>query len=276
VRFDTTGKVSLDHIYGQPDPRAYFGTLRSLEYGIPELAKPYFADLIRKFQKTRANRPVTVLDLGCSYGINAALLKYGVTMEELYGRYAGAHAQELDRDTLLARDRALVRLRAGHNAAGDRIIGLDSSEPALRYALDAGFLDDAVCADLENGELTDPQRRVLAGGDLVTSTGCIGYIGASTIGQVAVAATNAAGQLPWMAHFVLRMVPFEPVAECLDGLGYETVRADRLFRQRRFVSQAEQSKVLDTLGGAGIDARGLEERGWFYAQLFVSRPRGEY
>jgi hypothetical protein len=30
--YDDTGKVSFDHIYDQPDPRAYFSTLRRVDY----------------------------------------------------------------------------------------------------------------------------------------------------------------------------------------------------------------------------------------------------
>jgi carnitine O-acetyltransferase len=77
-----------------------------------------------------------------------------------------------------------------------------------------------------------------------------------------------------MAHFVLRMFPFEPIARCLAGFGYETVHLDRVFKQRRFASAEEQSLVLDTLSTVGVDPRGLETDGWLYAQLYVSRPRG--
>jgi carnitine O-acetyltransferase len=69
------------------------------------------------------------------------------------------------------------------------------------------------------------------------------------------------------------MFPFEPVAESLAELGYDTVHHERVFRQRRFASPQEQSLVLDTLSAVGVDPRGLETDGWLYAQLHVSRPR---
>ena len=50
MRVDTTGKISLDHIYTRPDPRAYFSTLRDLDYNIPELAKPHFLRLIAEYR----------------------------------------------------------------------------------------------------------------------------------------------------------------------------------------------------------------------------------
>jgi len=268
VHFDATGKVSLGHIYTAPDPRAYFSTLRELDYRIPELAKPYFRKLIEECRESLGIRAPNVLDIGCSYGINAALLKCDVTIDELYEHYCGPGAQSRTRRMLLARDRELVCSRNRRTYA--RFVGLDSSRPALSYALSAGFIDGAVHADLERRDPTEQERDQFAGTDLVISTGAVGYVSDRTISRV----VSANGERkPWMAHFVLRMFPFEPVAESLAGSGYETVHIDRLFKQRRFASPEEQSLVLDTLSAVGVDPRGLEADGWLYAQLHLSRPR---
>lgn len=263
MRFDATGKVSLDHIYSQPDPRAYFSALRELEYRIPQLAKPYFTDLIDQYRETRRMPLPQVLDVGCSYGINAALLRCEVSMDDLYRRYTEADDQP--RATVLARDRELV---SGARARA-RFVGLDISQPAVHYAREAGFLDDAVLADLERDELTPLQRETLASTDVMISTGCLGYVTGTTIGKVVAACARP----PWMAHFVLRMFPFDPIAQTLAEAGYHTVRLDRTFRQRRFASAEEQEQVLDTLASVGVDPSGLETDGWFHAQLYVSRPR---
>ncbi|TDC49359.1 class I SAM-dependent methyltransferase [Actinomadura sp. KC345] len=269
MRVDTTGKISLDHIYTRPDPRAYFSTLRELGYIIPELAKPHFHRFIDEYREARQVRSPTVLDIGCSYGVNAALVKYGATMDELYDRYGGRDAHRHTRASLLSRDRELIR--SGEHTSNLRFLGLDASDEALSYALEAGFLDGAVHADLENGEPTDEQRAQLAGTDLVISTGCLGYVTERTLLRV----VEAHGERrPWMAHFVLRMFPFEPIAEALGAAGYETVRRGGLFRQRRFATPQERSLVLDRLAGSGVDPAGLETDGWFYAQLHISKPRG--
>jgi hypothetical protein len=269
VRFDDTGKVTLDHIYTQPDPRSYFRTLCELDYCIPELAKPYFMKLIQGYRESTGVRVPNVVDIGCSYGINATLLKCNATMGELYERYSGHVVQTQDRSTLLAHDRDFIHSRNGVELA--RFVGLDNSQEALSYALSAGFIDDAVHADLERRDPTQQERDKLAGTDLVISTGAIGYVTDKTIARV----VGAAGEhRPWMAHFVLRMFPFEPMAESLAGSGYETVRIDRVFKQRRFASPQEQSLILDRLSTAGVDPRGLEADGWLYAQLYLSQPRG--
>jgi hypothetical protein len=269
VRFHTTGKVALDHIYTQPDPRAYFGTLRALDYRIPQLAKPYFMRLIQGYRRARQVPSPVILDVGCSYGINAALLKCNITMHDLYERYDGRDAGVLTRDALLVRDRELVRSR--NSRAWLRFVGLDTSAAALSYALSAGFVDAAVRGDFEEHELTDRHQEQIGGTDLVISTGCIGYVTERTISRL----LSAFGErMPWMAHFVLRMYPYDSVAERLTALGYETVQLGRVFKQRRFASAEEQSLVLDTLATIGVDPRGLEADGWLYAQLHVSRPRG--
>jgi carnitine O-acetyltransferase len=265
---DETGKVSFDHIYAADDPRPYFRTLRRYGYVVPALARPHFARLVDEYRATRGVAVPTVLDVGCSYGVNAALLRCDVTLDELYDRYGAAAGGE-PRDALVAADRELVAARA--READVRLVGLDTSAPALAYAVDAGFLDDAVAADLEAGELTDRQREQLAGVGLVVSTGCIGYVTEKTLLRVVDA---AGGRLPWMAHFCLRMFPYDTIAGQLEDLGYETVAVGEPLRQRRFASEREQELVLERLAELGIAEDG-ESGGWLYARLHVSRPAGE-
>ncbi|MFC7217586.1 class I SAM-dependent methyltransferase [Streptomyces polyrhachis] len=265
MRFDATGKAQLDHIYDQPDPRDYFRLLRPLDYRVPQEAKPYFAKLLQDYRHTHRVTTPQVLDIGCSYGINAALLKCDATMDELYAHYGAAPADT--REELLRRDRALLRAR---RPADDlRFVGLDASGRALAYAHEAGFLDEAVHADLERADPTPAQRARLDGSDLVVSTGCLGYVTERTLTRVVRAQS---GRLPWMAHFVLRMIPFDPIERALSDLGYETVRGEEVFRQRRFASPQEQRRVLETMAAAGVDTRGLEAEGWLYARLHLSRP----
>ncbi|HKN52926.1 MAG TPA: class I SAM-dependent methyltransferase [Amycolatopsis sp.] len=264
MAFDETGKISFDHIYTEPDPRAFFGTLREVDYQIPQLAKPYFTKLIDDYRTEREIAEPTVLDVGCSYGVNAALHRCDTAMDELYDHYAAGAA--LDHDELVASDRQLVHSHAG--TEGTRFIGLDASGPALDYALSAGFLDHTIHADLEANDPSDEHQALLDGVDLVVSTGCVGYVTEKTLTRI------ARGARPWMAHFVLRMFSYEPVAASLAELGYETASIDGVFKQRRFASEEEQAQILDTLSAAGVDPSGLESEGWLYAQLYVSQPNG--
>ncbi|MEV5650789.1 class I SAM-dependent methyltransferase [Nocardia sp. NPDC052254] len=261
VSMHSTGKASFDDIYDRPDPSAYCRRMAELDYRIPELARPAFAELIDEYEATTGIVP-TVLDLGCSYGVNAAVLRFGTTVAELADHYGGA-----DTATCIARDRA--RLAADDRLPRVRLIGMDASAPALDYAAATGLLHETVHADLESRDPTESQRRVLGAADLVISTGCVGYVTGSTLTRVARAHGT---RLPWMAHFVLRMYAFEPIARELAALGYRTERRPGTFRQRRFASAAEQQQVVNTLSANGIDTTGYESDGWLHAHLYISRP----
>jgi len=273
VPLHTTGKASFDDIYDRPDPRAYYARMSELDYRIPELAKPFFEQQIREYRaaahgEQEAAGPVTVLDIGCSYGVNAALMRFDTTIADLAEHYRSAGVA--DRAALVERDRA--RLAAKDAWPGVRFVGIDASRPALDYAEQAGLLHEVVHADLESADPTDEQRAVLAGADLVVSTGCIGYVTERTVTRIA---TAQPGRLPWMAHFVLRMFDFTPIAAELDALGYRTEQRPGLFEQRRFASPVEQQHVLTTLADNKIDTRGHESEGWLCARLYISRPDPE-
>ncbi|MGQ4598477.1 class I SAM-dependent methyltransferase [Nocardia sp. R6R-6] len=263
VPLHTTGKASFDDIYDRPDPRAYYARMSELDYRIPELAKPIFQQQIREYRASARVSAPTVLDIGCSYGVNAALLRFDTTFRDLAEHYADAAC---DRAGLIRRDRART---AGAGPAAVRFLGMDVARPALGYAREAGLMHDVVHADLESGEPTDEQRALLSTADLVVSTGCIGYVTEKTLTRVATAHPR---RRPWMAHFVLRMFDFAPIAAELAAIGYRTEQVPGLYEQRRFASEAEQARVLNTLSDNGIDTTGREEQGWLYATLYVSRP----
>ena len=76
-----------------------------------------------------------------------------------------------------------------------------------------------------------------------------------------------------MAHFVLRMFPFDEIGTMLEDFGYVTEKVEnQTFVQRRFASEDEREHVLQRLSELGIDASGLEADGWYHAEAFISRP----
>ncbi|MEU8897539.1 class I SAM-dependent methyltransferase [Nocardia sp. NPDC048505] len=265
VPLHTTGKASFDHIYDRTDPREYYTRLADLDYRIPELARPHFERQIEECRAALGGTELTVLDIGCSYGVNAAVLRLGSDMAALAEYYG--EAAEFPRAELIARDRA--RLTVDDRLPGVRFLGMDISAPALAYAHEAGLLHETVHADLEAADPTAGQQRALATADLVISTGCVGYVTGRTLARIASARPH---RRPWMAHFVLRMFDFTPIAATLSTLGYRTVRLPGMFEQRRFAFPEERTQVLETLTTQGIDTTGYEDQGRLYATLYVSRP----
>ena len=88
---DDTGKIDLNAIYDRPDPRTYYQTLVNLDYQIPAAAEPNFRTVIDARRRSRGKNRIALLDVGSSYGVNAALLKHSWCLSDLfrlYERYA--------------------------------------------------------------------------------------------------------------------------------------------------------------------------------------------
>jgi hypothetical protein len=267
---DDSGKIDLNGIYDQPDPRDYYQTLTNLGYCIPDEAAPVFRSVVAGERAARGIDRLTIVDVGCSYGVNAAILKHGRSMADLYSAYSARQSGALSRRELFARDRSLYQ-----SGNGDReldFVGLDVAAKALGYACQAGILDGGVAADLEQRAPAPMEARLLAPTDLVISTGAIGYVGAPTFDHILDASTRQ----PWFALFALRMFPVDAIAKALAGRGYAVFRlVDRTYKQRRFAGRTESSEVLANLAALGIDPTGLEADGWYHAEFFFARPESE-
>jgi hypothetical protein len=264
IRYDNTGKINLNDIYNEPDPVSYFSTLSKLDYRIPQEAKPHFQRLIEARRKADGSKHLKIIDLGCSYGVNGALLKHDLSMDDLCRRYT--HMASHDRDELLARDRTLY---AEPKDPALEIVGIDPADQAVSYAVDAGTLDGAVSTNLEKNDPTAEDAALIENADLLISTGCVGYVTETSLKRLVEASLKSR---LWMAHFVLRMFDFATVEEMLGEHGYVTEKLDGLFPQRRFASAEEQQHVLDNLGRLEIDAADAEETGWYFAELHIARP----
>jgi SAM-dependent methyltransferase len=262
-------KANFDEIYKQEDPRAYFSVLGALDYMIPDVAEP----LIRQLVAARArqtNRQPVVLDIGCSYGINAALHRFPVSFGTLRNRYANHDMAMVEPVELARLDKSFY---ASWPEVGQaRFIGLDVSEPAIRYARTVGLLDDGIAADLERNPVRPQDAEALRPVDMILSTGCVGYVTETTFRRV----LDSLERLPWVISFVLRMFPYDRVAESLESYGLVTERlAGATFVQRRFKDVEEFQRTLAVLADRGIDTTGFESEGRFQAELFVSRPVGD-
>lgn len=261
-------KANLDGIYDQPDPREYFRKLKPFGYGIPGAAKPIFRKLISHLHR-RHRETVHVLDLGCSYGVNAALLKHDLSMSELYDHWGQDSLTEATPEEVVAADRDYFASLP--DAEDIEVIGLDQAEHAIGFAEDVGLLDDGYAVNLETQPLPAPAQKDLAAVDLVVSTGCVGYVTEKTFERLLPAVTQ--GRSPWMANFVLRMFPFEPIEETLNENGYVTEKLEgHAFVQRDFASDQEQAQVLEQLREQGIDPTGKEAEGHLLAEFYLSRP----
>ena len=265
-------KADMGTIYDRPDPRAYFSTLEKLDYSIPSNAKPLFQRLISRLRQQREQEEVCVLDLGCSYGVNAALLKHDLSMDELYDHWTQDELGTASPEEVIQNDQQFF------GDLGDpeniTMIGIDQAENAIAFAEEVGLVDEGLPLNLEQQKLPQDVGENLEPVDLMISTGCVGYVTEKSFEQLVPHAM--ANQPAWIANFVLRMFPYDRIENELRRWGYVTEKlTGKYFRQRKFASAEEQKQVVDKLRGQDIDPTGLESEGHFVAEFYLSRPETE-
>src|SRR6218665_1799885 len=264
-----SNKAVFDDIYTMDDPRSYFSVLGSLDYMIPDVAEPVIRQVIEARARLHGD-PITVLDIGSSYGINAAIHRFPVIDKSLCQRYARREMMELDAGEMIRLDRHFYASWPGIGAG--RFIGLDISEPAIRYANAVGLHDAGVAAALEAGPLSASDAAIIAPANVLLSTGAVGYVTDRTYGKL----LDAGAAQPWVISFVLRMFPYDNFVAMFAERGMVTEKlAGSAFVQRRFRDEQEFERSLAALKLRGIDTAGFEADGLFVAELYVSRPEAD-
>jgi SAM-dependent methyltransferase len=265
-------KAAFDDIYDQPDPRSYVRSLRALEYQIPQNAKPWFRQIFQTLRGTRGQKLLRVLDLGSSYGFNAALLRYDLDLDPLFHRYVGPEVEAANSDWIRERDARFFENRECEQ--GLWLLGLDAAARAVTYAEDVHLVNTALACDLETEDLEPTVAAKVASTDVVISTGCVGYVTRKTFKRIL--ANRERSKPPWVVSFVLRMFPYEGIAETLTEFRLTTARlSGRTFVQRRFADVREQEDIVAQLEKRGLRVAGLEAEGYLHAELFLSVPGGD-
>ena len=274
---ENEAKANFDDVYTAPTPHGYIAAMAESGYQIGEQARGFCgaaADLMR--ERNGDAYPIQMLDVGCSYGIGSAFVKYNCSFDEMVAFFATRAPTEYR----AACEATRMWLNISPPALGVRSVGLDSSEPAIRFAVDAGLLDGGVARDFERpgSKPTESERAWLRGCNLLISTGAIGYVTERTLDTVlGELGKDAPGDFgPLAVVTVLRMFELEPIrgAFARHGLAFESVPGVRL-PQRRFTGAEERREVLSVLHENGIDTKGWEDQGKHFADLFIAAPSGQ-
>lgn len=262
-------KASFDTLYDRPHPGRYFSALRPLEYKIPAYAQPVIEQCVSALAELLGKQRITVLDLCSGYGINGALLKYDVSMDELYKQYDDRGVQP-NLAQRISRDRKFLENRQ----RTDRdvfVIGQDIALNALNYAQTVGFVDATIKANLERRRLHDNEARLVSGVDLVTVTGGLSYIGSATFERV----LSAVRQPPWILFFPLQHTPFCEIRDMIGSFGLETEEAPRPVPQRRFKDERERRVILAESKQDATAPRDWPFGSYLEAKLCLARPAAD-
>ncbi|MGE0432519.1 MAG: hypothetical protein AB7K09_13680 [Planctomycetota bacterium] len=271
-------KADFDDAYTAPTPHAYLAAMAENGYAIGEQARPWFvaaAELLAEHNGTAF--PVQMLDLGCSYGVGAALVRFGVTFDEMVAFFTSRAPRNYTACTESTRS----WLNATPPQLDLRVIGMDASGPAIRFATDACMLDNGIVANLEapGAAPDDEQRAFFRSCNLVVSSGAIGYITGRTLDHVlADLGADHPGKFgPLVVVTILRMFDAGPIVEAFRkvDMRFEAVPGVRL-PQRRFVDETEQRRTLDLLASRDVDTAGWESEGVLVADLYVGAPAASF
>jgi len=266
-------KRNFDHTYNRSDPRSYFSTLRPLDYRIHRTAIPVFARCANLLARQRGLRRVTMVDLCAGYGINAALLRHKVSLDELYDLYdETAIPAATDQTPFIESDKRFFASRRVKSAPVDKVIGIDVAARAVRYAENVGLLDYGASENLECGGPSDALRERLANATLITVTGGMGYIGPQTFEHIL--ANVRARYAPWIVAFPLLTTPLEPFRRLFARFGLRTeVWEHETYPQRRFADETEHCNAAKRLRGLGLPVPKADE--YHQTSMICARPAVE-
>ena len=242
-------KHSFQSTYNEPNPCQYFKEMLKVDYQIPQSAKPTIEFLIYETLMRRRVRRVSVLDIGCSYGVLSSLIKFNLDLSTLYAQFSHS-GREIQYASYPCRDYI-------------DFYGLDTSQNAIDYSRQNGLLTAACAANLEEEAPNILEACCFpASCDIVVSTGCYGYITERTF--YAVLTHMKASRPSIIATFVMDPFDFSSAAETLKGFGYATRQVTtRKFKQRRFVNDRERHKLTAEPRQPNLDD-------YIYATLHIS------
>lgn len=271
---ENSAKAEFDDLYTAPTPHAYLRGMLDSGYAICEETRPYFTAAVEYLREQDGpGLPVQMLDVGCSYGIGAALVRFGCTFPELTAYFAGRAPEEYRRCVESTR----MWLNATPPRGDLRVIGLDTSRPALRFAREAGLIQGAIASNFELPEVSPSAEEVawLRSCNLLVSSGAIGYVTERTLDKLLpeLGRDHPSRSGPLAVFSVLRMFDPAPLLAAFQARDWEMRRVPGvLLPQRRFVDEREREGILSLLTARGLDTAGREAEGVLYADLFVAAP----
>lgn len=271
-------KANFSDCYTQPTPHDYIAMMASLGYEIGEQSRPYFSravDLL--LEKNGSAFPVQMLDLGCSYGMGAAFVKYRCTFDELTAFFAA----RAPRDYASCCEVTRLWLNVTTPMAELRCLGLDSSEPAIQFAIDAGLLEAGISRNYEKPGInpTEEDRAWFRSCNLMVSSGAVGYVTERTLSIILrdLGKDHPTGFGPLVVMTILRMFDPAPIQKCFEEHGYQfgQIEGSHL-PQRRFSDPLERNNTIALLKERQVEISDLEENGKLYADLFIAAPAEFY
>ena len=243
-----------------------------LEYSIPDSTKPLYNSIIEELEGT-LSRPINVLNLGSSYGINSSLMKYNLTMSELNDFFLNG-SEPTKKET----KQFYEKCDSNDNM---NFYQIDISKEALKFSEEMNLCERGMNVDLEAEKLN--LLESLPKMDLVIATGCIGYIGYKAFSNLLKVNKNRQSNsteseteyiAPIFAFSVLRMFDMTGIEEVFEMYGYSVVKSDiKPILQRSFSDPEEKAQTVSLLHDMEISTKNYEDNGNFYADFYIAKSK---
>lgn len=261
-----------DDIYDLPDCRSYFRAMDHAGFRTAHHAGVAFRAVLAELRRLRGLSSAKVMDFASGYGIAAALMRHDVTLGTVLSRYGDGWFDEASTPQVIAADRDwYAGLRRSDHA--DRYAGIDIAGNALAYGRAVGIFDAVFPENLQDEAPSAALSDWLDTCDLVVECGSVAHMLPDALDRV-LRATRTRGA--WVATAPIRGNDSARALEVLrdHGLVVETLGMPP-FPHRRFADADEQARAIENARARGHDTAGLEETGFFHAQVFLARPAGE-
>ncbi|MFB5610890.1 MAG: hypothetical protein ACE5R3_06395 [Nitrosopumilaceae archaeon] len=259
-------KKDFSNIYTQDHPTPYLEEMKNLEYRIPDQTKPLYKHLAERILNYK-KRPVKILDLGSSYGINSALLNHQLVMEELDDFFVTKDPHPSIKSTQNFFD------ELPNKDDNLEFYLVDTSSSALNFAEKAGLCENSFCVNLEKESGSSEFQQTIRDIDLFISTGCVGYIGCKSFARIFDNIYDKS-PLPIFAFTVLRIFSMEDIERVFKENNFSLINTQiGPLKQRRFHDETEMNDTLDLLKNRNVDTKNLEETGYYFADFYVGGPK---
>lgn len=259
-------KTDFTDIYTQKIPNDYLKEMQRLHYFIPDKTKPLYLSLAEQLYE-KLSRPINILDIGSSYGINSALMKYDSDMSELNDFFL--------RENKPTPEQTKQFFESLPTNDTMNFYQIDISKPALEFSEHVKLCKKGICVNLEKEDIS---VNGLPKFDMIIATGCIGYIGYKAfVNLFEFLKKQNSEQIQndtIFAFSVLRIFEMEKIQKTFDYYGYSLVKSNlEPLPQRRFSDSDEKQKTISLLHDKNIETRFLEDDGHYYSDFYVASPK---
>ena len=265
-------KKDFTNIYTQDSPYEYLKEMDRLEYSIPDSTKSLYNSIVEQLEDA-LSRPINILDLGSSYGINSSLMKYNLTMSELNDFFLNG-SEPTKKET----KQFYEECTSNDNM---NFYQIDISEEALKFSEEMNLCERGMNVDLEAEKLNLLESMPKM--DVVIATGCIGYIGYKAFSNLLKVIKNRQSNsieseteyvAPIFAFSVLRMFDMKDIEEVFETYDYSIVKSDiKPIHQRNFSDPKEKAQTVSLLHDMEINTKKYEDGGNFYADFYIVKSK---